>query len=151
VSTGQGHAIWSSHVDLQFRCTLKLKWLKSCNFVIIVWPWPVNWYQHEVLASCHSNMVHVYVVRLHVFLCFQVNQVLNLCNTINYVNFIVYFFVSSNVTWQLSPLFFSNQRFEAVKKYTKMTKYLLGFILLFVEVFCYNYWGLYIANIFTSW
>ena len=55
------------------------------------------------------------------------------------------------VMWHDSYLPFSNQRFEAVKKYTKMTKYLLGFILLFVEVFCYNYWGLYIANIFTSW
>lgn len=131
---------------------LKLKWLKSCNFVIIVWPWPVNWYQHEVLASCHSNMVHVYVVRLHVFLCFQVNQVLNLCNTINYVNFIVYFFLLA-VMWHDSylPFLFQPKIWCCKKKYTKMTKYLLGFILLFVEVFCYNNWGLYMANIFTSW
>lgn len=82
------------------------------------WPWPVNQYQHEVLASCHSkygSCLH-FVVRLSVFFCFEVNQVLNLYNTINYVNFLLFFFfyllaVILHMT-VISPSFLvSNQRF----------------------------------------
>lgn len=109
--------------------------MKSCNFVIIVWPWPVNWYQHEVLASCHSNMVHVYVVRLHVFLCFQVNQVLNLCNTINYVNFIVYFLLA--VMWHDSylPPFHFQPKIWSSKKLYKIDQIPLGFYFTFCRSF----------------
>lgn len=77
----------------------------------------MNQYQHEVLASCHSkygSCLH-FVVRLSGVFFFEVNQVLNLYNTINYVNFFYCFFVLLAVILHMtviSPSFIvSNQRF----------------------------------------
>lgn len=66
---------------------------------------------------------------------------------------LLFIFFLLAVMWHDSylPFLFQPKIWCCKKKYTKMTKYLLGFILLFVEVFCYNNWGLYMANIFTSW